>query len=369
MYSLIISSDPDQWDITPAEFPVNRYLELTAPAIAATFKLSNPIKDSLPKLPTVFAYEQGVGAVARIGYIRDLTWSASTLRFGFEFDSTAPELDLELFYRASHHLGIGAYEPSRTHWAIKDVDLAAALEVAGLITPQQAAVMALPVWLRPTPVVGTASHKPPAQVIGNRANLSPPVPLGRAADFPSYSPEYIGVAVPPFAALAGGVSQALHPVQAGPAVVTETKPKIFVVHGRNRELEGDVLLYLTRIGIDPIVLHEQANGGRTLLEKFEEEADGVTYAIVLMTPDDVGSLAGGELKPRARQNVVLELGYFIGKLGKKRVCVLRLGETEDPSDFSGVAYISVGSNDWKRELLRELDRAGIPFDHRRASLV
>jgi predicted nucleotide-binding protein len=150
---------------------------------------------------------------------------------------------------------------------------------------------------------------------------------------------------PPMAKpISSGVGQALHPQPPAAGNPFPDKPKVVFVHGRNRELEGDVLLFLTRIGLDPVVLHEQANGGRTVLEKFEEEAAAIDFAIVLMTPDDIGGLVDGESPLRARQNVVLELGYFIGKLGKKRVCVMRLGDIEDPSDFSDVAYIRVDAD-------------------------
>jgi predicted nucleotide-binding protein len=101
--------------------------------------------------------------------------------------------------------------------------------------------------------------------------------------------------------------------------------------------------------------------GRHLLTKFIEEAELVTFAIVLMTDDDIGSRNGGALAPRARQNVILELGYFLSHLGLARVCALKSPGLETPSDFDGIVYISMKSDGlWKGELLRELKAAEMP---------
>ena len=114
------------------------------------------------------------------------------------------------------------------------------------------------------------------------------------------------------------------------------------------------------LGLEPVILHEQANLGRTIIEKFEDHAH-VGFAVALLTPDDAGSLQGEEnsSKPRARQNVIFEFGYFIGKLGRERVCALVKGDVEKPSDYDGVLYISLNDpNDWKIELIKELKAAG-----------
>ena len=101
-----------------------------------------------------------------------------------------------------------------------------------------------------------------------------------------------------------------------------TNRKVFVVHGHDTGAREAVARFLERAGFEPIILHEQPNQGRTIIEKFEEHA-AVNFAVVLLTPDDVGGPEGGAMQPRARQNVVLELGFFIGKLGRGRVCALR----------------------------------------------
>ena len=102
--------------------------------------------------------------------------------------------------------------------------------------------------------------------------------------------------------------------------------------------------------------------GRHLLTKFIEEAELVTFAIVLMTDDDVGGVKGSDLAPRARQNVILELGYFLAHLGQQRVCALITPGLETPSDFDGIVYIRMDQNErWKTELRRELRAAEMPL--------
>ena len=138
--------------------------------------------------------------------------------------------------------------------------------------------------------------------------------------------------------------------------------KIFVVHGRDNEAKIEVARFLERIDFQPIILHEQANQGRTLIEKVIEHG-GVGFAVVLLTPDDEGNKKGEPPRPGARQNVILELGYFIGRLGKNQVCALKRGEVEIPSDFDGVVYEPFDEfGGWKSKLARELDAAKYVID-------
>jgi hypothetical protein len=144
---------------------------------------------------------------------------------------------------------------------------------------------------------------------------------------------------------------------------TAPRSKIFLVHGRDEAVKHEVAHYLLRLGLDPVILHERPNAGRTLIAKFSEEAGDVAFAVVLMTPDDTGSLKGAPRASRARQNVVFELGYLLGKLGPRRVCALISAGVERPSDFEGVVYVPFGPGTvWRTELARELRTAGIPFD-------
>lgn len=109
-------------------------------------------------------------------------------------------------------------------------------------------------------------------------------------------------------------------------------------------------------------MHEQANKGKTIIEKFEDYSD-VGFAVVLMTPDDQGGLRGEEPQDRVRQNVVFELGYFIGKLGRNRVMTLVDGNIEIPTDISGVVYTGLDLQGfWKIALAKELKEAGYEVD-------
>lgn len=136
--------------------------------------------------------------------------------------------------------------------------------------------------------------------------------------------------------------------------------RIFIVHGRDTDAVNDVKVRVFNMtGIMPQILADQPGGGDTIIEKFEREANQSNYAIVLLTPDDEGRVkgSGGVLQARARQNVILELGYFFGKLGRKNVVVLN-GDVEQPSDVHGLNYISYGKGTWTEELRAELRLAG-----------
>ena len=135
-------------------------------------------------------------------------------------------------------------------------------------------------------------------------------------------------------------------------IISETGNSVFIVHGRDDELRTAVRDYIENMGLDPIVLMDEVNEGRVLYEKFIESSNKAGYAIVLMTPDDLGGLKNQELCPRARQNVIFEYGYFVGKLGRKNVCVIMDSSVECPTDLSGI--VRIDSTDWKPSLRREL---------------
>jgi predicted nucleotide-binding protein len=135
--------------------------------------------------------------------------------------------------------------------------------------------------------------------------------------------------------------------------------KVFVVHGHDNEEKEKVSRFIEKVGLKAIVLHEQPNEGSTVVEKFERHSD-VAFAVILLTPDDMAYNANApeNIRPRARQNVVLELGYFLGKLGRSRVCVLRKGGFEIPSDIQGVLYIELDPHGtWKNTLAKEFNNA------------
>jgi hypothetical protein len=139
--------------------------------------------------------------------------------------------------------------------------------------------------------------------------------------------------------------------------------EVFIVHGRDEAAKLTVARFLEKLDLHPTILHEQADKGRTIIQKFEDHSD-VGFAVVLLTPDDEGRVHGSpELEHRARQNVILELGYFIGKLGRERVCALKVDGVEVPSDLHGVVYIPLDARGaWKLILARELKAAGIDVD-------
>lgn len=141
--------------------------------------------------------------------------------------------------------------------------------------------------------------------------------------------------------------------------------KIFLVHGHDEAAKETVARYLEKLKLHPIILHEQPNSGRTVIEKFEKYSGDVGFAVVLLTPDDVGAsnIDPTSLQPRARQNVVLELGYFLGKLTRTRVCALYKNGVDIPSDIQGVLYIEMDkSGAWKTKLAQELVQAKCPID-------
>lgn len=139
--------------------------------------------------------------------------------------------------------------------------------------------------------------------------------------------------------------------------------KVFIVHGHDNEMLQSVARFVEKMGLIPIILHEQANEGRTIIEKFEDYSD-VPFAIVLFSPDDLGKAkSDSSLRPRPRQNVVFELGFFIGKLGRKNAVVLNnvVQDFEMLSDFQGVLYYSY-QDGWELSIAREMKSAGMNVD-------
>jgi hypothetical protein len=157
----------------------------------------------------------------------------------------------------------------------------------------------------------------------------------------------------------------------GPGEVLEARPRtaggkqVFVIHGRDEGLREQVARLLERLGLEAIILQEQADRGQTIIEKFEAHALHVGYAVALLTADDYAKGPSDEAWPdspnRARQNVILELGYFMGTLGRENVAALYQQGTELPSDIHGVLYIPLDAS-WKLRLAKEIREAGLPVD-------
>ncbi|MCP5487231.1 MAG: nucleotide-binding protein [Verrucomicrobia bacterium] len=169
------------------------------------------------------------------------------------------------------------------------------------------------------------------------------------------------------------IMKLLATVEDGSTTSSPTKRKavnrrVFVVHGRHNELKVSVARFLERLDLEPIILHEQADCGRTIIDKFVQSAD-VAFAVVLLTADDRGGLAttpAEKYKPRARQNVILELGYFMGRLRPDQIVAIYQSGVEIPSDYQGKLFVPFDDEGaWKFHLAREIRASGIEIDMNR----
>jgi predicted nucleotide-binding protein len=142
------------------------------------------------------------------------------------------------------------------------------------------------------------------------------------------------------------------------------KQKVFIVHGHDNLAKLEASSFIKDLGFEPIILHEQASGGATIIEKIENYSN-VGFGVVLYTPCDIGATneENYKLSSRARQNVVFEHGYLIGKLKRGNVCALVKGDVETPNDISGVVYVNHDDHGaWKLALAKELRKAGYEVD-------
>ncbi len=140
--------------------------------------------------------------------------------------------------------------------------------------------------------------------------------------------------------------------------------RVFIVHGHDESAQNKAARFVEKLGFEAIILHEKASSGRTIIEKIEHYSD-VGFAIVLYTPDDVGNVKSeaDNLNVRARQNVVFEHGYLIGKLGRTNVSALVDGKLELPNDISGVVYISLDEGSaWQLQMAKEMKQSGYKID-------
>lgn len=397
MYNLLVSHTFRHWDGGVFSFDKNRFLEYTSAAIKEQLQsLSNEAIECIRSWPCVLM-EEGFGEeVAHVVRILELHDSGKEIRLSVELcPSTEPILNDGL-WRIREGLDIEQFEFSRNHWAVKERNLFSGLRDAGydvdssafdqlddvpLPAPNRSSLLrardSISEWSH-TKIddllleagvenlevsQGFGSRRKRANAIVQFAIENPSVMTAEKSLFTAYLVRH---ALPPKQRHETGIelNQDVAPVsdtgsEFGP---TDRSPnRVFVVHGRNDTARNAVVSFLASIGLEGIVLHEQPNMGRHLLTKFIEEAALVTFAVILMTDDDVGSLKDGRLAPRARQNVILELGYFLARLGQAKVCALITPGLETPSDFDGIAYIQMDDEHrWQKELKRELEAAGMP---------
>ena len=145
-----------------------------------------------------------------------------------------------------------------------------------------------------------------------------------------------------------------------PSTKNINKKEVFIVHGHDELLKNEVSQFLKKLDLTPIILHEQVNKGKTVIEKLEHFTD-VGHAIVLYTPCDLGGKCESTLSSRARQNVVFEHGYLIGKIGRENVSIIKKGEVELPNDITGTVYVHSNSS-WQFDLAKELKSAQFEID-------
>jgi len=302
LFNLIVSYDPESWDNSPNELDRSRVaIEYTADEISERYKfLDDKAIEELKSFPTLFVTENE-SVESKIGYVTNIRLRQNSVVFDFEFDPALPSLPNGSVEALRVDIDLGSWELSRTHWAIKDEPIFEILLKKGYITQQQ---LNASKW--------GVSHEPSSE---------PPL------------------------------------IPTPPGVFNTSQ--VFIVHGHDDIAKLEMSAFISSLGLQPIILHQQASSGRTIIEKIEYYSN-VGFGVVLYTPCDVGSKAG-ELTGnyRARQNVVFEHGFLIGKLSRARVTAVVKGSVETPNDISGVVYTSMDNDgQWKQQLLVELRDAG-----------
>jgi len=165
----------------------------------------------------------------------------------------------------------------------------------------------------------------------------------------------------------GEARQISEPIDIPRAAVSPNSKKVFVVHGHDHALKTDVERFIHQVGLEPIVLHRQPDKGQTLIEKFEQNSD-VGFAFILLTPDEFAYTVDQEKLPdasrkkelRTRPNVIFEFGFFVGKLGRQRVCCIYKEGVVLPSDLTGLIYkkVSDSIDSQAYSIIQELKAAG-----------
>ena len=300
MYHLLVKYGEDSWAKSPASIPRSRFLEYTDDQTTSRFsELNEELIEELKEFPALFMCE-GESSPSFIGKITRLRFRGNEIAVHFEKIQDIPDFEEGIIPSNALALDINDFEFYRTHWAIKDEDLYGVLSSAGAISHEQV-------------------------VSGNVATGN----VISAQNLPASTPSGFN------------------------------DQQIFIVHGHDDLAKNDVRKYVQDIGKEPIILHMQASGGMTIIEKIDYYSN-VGFAIVIYTECDIGAKRDSLVyKRRARQNVVFEHGYLIGKIGRPRVVALVKGDVETPNDISGVVYVQMTNDDtWKDEINNELRNCG-----------
>ncbi|MBU2644832.1 nucleotide-binding protein [bacterium] len=401
MFSLFVSFQIDNRAGSTVDISRNRFLEYTSETISNQLEsLSEEAIECLKSWPCVLMNEGRGQEEAYVVEITNIKVDVNgEIKLTISPLSSTNSLYNDDLWKIRAELDIEQFEFSRNHWAIKDQDLFPILEKKGFsFLPIPSSIFqnkALPAPTRSAligarNVISEWSHTEIDDFLleAGVSNLNAARSVGSRRDRANAIVEF-ALANPAVnteensmfsafilrkATLSQDSSLSQVEIEDSKTIfgrLNSTNKKksdarapnrVFIVHGQNEKARTAVMEVLTEVGLQGIVLHEQPNMGRHLLTKFIEEAELVTFAVVLMTDDDIGGLKGADTAPRARQNVILELGYFISHLGQQRVCALITPGLETPSDFDGIVYIQMDRKKrWKDELLRELRAAEMPL--------
>jgi predicted nucleotide-binding protein len=401
MYSLFVSHQVEDQVESSVDISKSRFLEYTSEAISSQLEsVSVEAIECIKSWPCIVMQEGRGQEVAHVVRITDVRVDGGEIKLTIGLFSGNDSLFNNILWKIRAELDIEQFEFSRNHWAFKDLDLFPILEKAGFsfdlssITIFQNKQLPAPTrqeLINARNVISGWSHTKiddllleagvsgldATRAIGSRRDRANAIIKHTLANPNAKTVENSMLSVFIVKAVNSSPDFSENHFETRNAEVSDDEPiedvedeesdtrtpnRVFIVHGQNETARTSVLEVLTEVGLQGIILHEQANMGRHLLTKFIDEAELVTFAIILMTDDDVGGLRGSALAPRARQNVILELGFFLSHLGQQKVCALITPGLETPSDFDGIVYIRMDDEEhWKIELLRELRAAGLPL--------
>ncbi len=299
MFNLFISGAPNFWDASPYEYDRSRAIvEYTANEISERYRFfdENAINE-LKSFPALFVTEQET-IESRIGYITNIRVLSHSVSIEFEIDKNLPLLPKGAIEAMREDIDLGPWELYRTHWTVKDVPIVDILLRHKYLNQQQIET-SQKLRIQDPPVV--------PQVTGEVFNNS----------------------------------------------------QVFIVHGHDEIARLEVVRFVEALGLEPIILHMQASSGMTIIEKIAYYSN-VGFGIVIYTPCDTGQKTGSLIgRYRARQNVVFEHGYLIGKLERSRVTAVVKGDVEIPNDISGIVYTPMDSDGkWQEQLKREMRAVG-----------